>query len=58
VPNPGRATGSVGYPFRGVVEPGRRRMAFCATNPIPGERVVPDPLAVVRLPAACRPPGT
>jgi hypothetical protein len=54
VPNPGRATGAVGYPFRAVVDEGTGRGSLCATNPIPGERVVPDPDAVVRLPAACR----
>ncbi len=54
VPNPGRATGAIGYPFRAVIDERAGRGSFCATNPIPGERVVPDPDAVVRLPRACR----
>jgi hypothetical protein len=30
--------------------------AWCKTNPVPGERVVPDPRTVVELPRACRAP--
>jgi hypothetical protein len=52
----GRPPGTLGYPFRAVVEAEEGRVTFCATNPIPGERVVPDPDAIVRLPVACRLP--
>ena len=45
--------GTIGYPFRAVVHFRTGRYAWCKTNPVPGERVVPDPRTVVRLPAAC-----
>jgi len=53
---PGTPAGTIGYPFRAVVDRPARRVAFCATNPIPGERVAPDPEDLVRLPAPCRDP--
>jgi hypothetical protein len=46
--------GSLGYPFRAVLDFRRYRYAFCKSNPIPGERLVPDPRTVVQLPPACR----
>ncbi len=49
--------GVLGYPFRAVVDFRTFRFTWCKTNPIPGERVVPDPRTVVELPAACRTPG-
>jgi hypothetical protein len=48
--------GKLGYPFRAVVDFETFRFTWCKTNPIPGERVVPDPRTVVELPAACRRP--
>jgi hypothetical protein len=57
VPNGRGRAGVIGYPFRAVVDRRADRVAFCATNPIPGERVVPDPEDTVRLPAACRANG-
>jgi hypothetical protein len=46
--------GKLGYPFRAVLDFETFRIAWCKTNPIPGERVVPDPRYVVELPRACR----
>ena len=46
--------GQVGYPFRAVLDFERFAVAWCKTNPIPGERVVPDPRTVLDLPKACR----
>jgi type II secretory pathway pseudopilin PulG len=46
--------GQLGYPFRAVVDFKGFSYAWCKTNPIPGERVVPDPRTVVELPKACR----
>jgi hypothetical protein len=46
--------GQVGYPFRAVLDFRRFSIAWCKTNPIPGERVVPDPRTVLELPKACR----
>ncbi len=53
----GGEPGTVGYPFRAVVAERAGRFVLCATNPIPGERVVPDPEDTVRLPPPCRVPG-
>jgi hypothetical protein len=46
--------GQVGYPFRAVLDFETFSVAWCKTNPVPGERVVPDPRTVLRLPRACR----
>jgi hypothetical protein len=46
--------GQVGYPFRAVLDFGRFSATWCKTNPVPGERVVPDPRTVLELPEACR----
>jgi hypothetical protein len=46
--------GQLGYPFRAVLDFGRFRVVWCKTNPVPGERVVPDPRTVLQLPKACR----
>jgi hypothetical protein len=46
--------GQIGYPFRAVLDFGRFTVTWCKTNPVPGERVVPDPRTVVELPRACR----
>ena len=46
--------GELGYPFRAVVDFRAFSLAWCKTNPVPGERVVPDPRTVVELPPACR----
>jgi hypothetical protein len=45
--------GLLGYPFRAVLDFRTYRYAFCKTNPVPGERMVPDPRTVVELPRAC-----
>jgi hypothetical protein len=50
----GNLAGSLAYPFRVVVDWQRFSYTWCKANPIPGERVVPDPSTVVDLPAACR----
>lgn len=47
-------SGSLGYPFRAVVDFDAFSFVWCKTNPVPGERVVPDPRTVVELPRACR----
>jgi len=46
--------GQVGYPFRAVLDFKRFAVAWCKTDPVPGERVVPDPRTVLELPKACR----
>ncbi len=46
--------GQVGYPFRAVLDFERFSVTWCKTNPVPGERVVPDPRTVLELPEACR----
>ena len=46
--------GTLGYPFRAVLDFRSFAVTWCRTNPIPGERVVPDPRTVVELPPACR----
>ena len=47
------ARGSLGYPYRAVVDFDARRFAFCRANPRPGEAAVGDPRKAVPLPAAC-----
>jgi hypothetical protein len=49
------ARGQLGIPYRAVLDFERRTYAFCKINPIPGERVVPDPRGLVELPRPCRP---
>ena len=46
--------GSVGVPFRVVLDVRRGRFAWCKVNPIPSERALPDPRSVAPLPRACR----
>jgi hypothetical protein len=46
--------GQLGYPFRAVLDFESFSATWCKTNPVPGERVVPDPRTVVELPPACR----
>ena len=46
--------GTLGYPFRAVVDFDAFSFVWCRTNPVPGERVVPDPRTVIELPKACR----
>ena len=46
--------GTLGYPFRAVVDFDRRRWTFCKISPPPGEQVIPDPRYVVEVPPACR----
>jgi hypothetical protein len=53
----GNVAGVLAYPFRAVVDWHRFRATWCKANPIPGERVVPDPQTVVQLPRACRGPA-
>ena len=48
--------GSIGYPFRAVVNYDAFTYAFCRTEQFPGEQLIPDPRTVVQLPAACREP--
>jgi hypothetical protein len=54
VPQTGRnVPGLVGYPFVAVVDFETGRYSWCKTNPVPGERVIPDPRDVVELPREC-----
>jgi hypothetical protein len=46
--------GSIGYPFRAVLNYETATYAFCRTEQFPGEQLIPDPRTVVQLPAACR----
>ena len=52
--------GSIGYPFRAVVDYSTFSYTFCRTEQFPGEQLIPDPRTVVQLPAACqaKSPGT
>lgn len=47
-------SGALGYPFRAVIDFDAFSFVWCRTNPVPGERVVPDPRTVIELPEACR----
>jgi hypothetical protein len=49
--------GSIGYPFRAVIDFRAFRVHWCKTNPVPGEQVIPDPRTVVLLPPQCRARG-
>jgi hypothetical protein len=51
---PTNVAGSIGYPFRAVLNYAAFTYAFCRTEQFPGEQLIPDPRTVVRLPAACR----
>jgi hypothetical protein len=46
--------GSIGYPFRAVLDFSKFTYAFCRTEQFPGEQLIPDPRTVIQLPAACR----
>jgi hypothetical protein len=48
------AHGTLGIPFRAIIDFTDRSYAFCKVNPVPGEQVVPDPRKIIALPAACR----
>jgi hypothetical protein len=48
------AAGTIGYPFRAVLDYDDFTYAFCRVEQFPGEMLVPDPSKVVQLPAACR----
>ncbi len=48
------AAGSIGYPFRAVLDYKDFSYAFCRVEQFPGEKLVPDPSRVVQLPAACQ----
>jgi len=48
--------GTLGHPFRAVVDFERFTFVMCKTNPPPGEGAIPDPRDVVPLPRACRRP--
>jgi hypothetical protein len=48
--------GTIGYPFRTVVNFRRFTYAWCRTNPAPAEAATPDPRDVPLLPAACSGP--
>jgi hypothetical protein len=53
----GNISGTIGYPYRAVVDFGKFSYTWCKTEQLPGERLIPDPRTVVQLPAACRAPG-
>ena len=48
------AAGSIGYPFRAVLDYYDFTYAFCRAEQFPGEKLMPDPRTVVQLPAACQ----
>jgi len=53
----GNVAGTIGYPYRAVVDFGKFSYTWCKTEQFPGERLIPDPRTVVQLPPACRAPG-
>lgn len=52
----GNVAGTIGYPYRAVVDFDKFSYTWCKTEQVPGERLIPDPRTVVQLPAACRAP--
>jgi hypothetical protein len=46
--------GTIGYPFRAVLDYRTFDYVWCKTNPVPGELVTPDPRTVIQLPRVCR----
>ncbi|HEX8745000.1 MAG TPA: hypothetical protein VF712_17885 [Thermoleophilaceae bacterium] len=50
---PRNVPGALGHPFVAVVDFRSGRYSWCKTNPVPGERVIPDPRDVVELPREC-----
>jgi hypothetical protein len=46
--------GSIGYPFRARLDYQNFSYAFCRTEQVPGEQLIPDLRTIVRLPAACQ----
>jgi hypothetical protein len=50
------AAGTIGYPFRAVVDFSAFSYAWCKTEQFPGEKLIPDPRLVVALPASCQAP--
>jgi hypothetical protein len=53
----GTVAGTIGYPFRAVVDFRAFSYTWCKTEQFPGEKLIPDPRLVVQLPAACRARG-
>jgi hypothetical protein len=52
------APGTIGYPFRAIVDFRAYTYAWCKTEQFPGEHLIPDPRTVVQLPPACQIPQT
>jgi hypothetical protein len=48
------AQGALTIPYRARLDTGRRRYAFCKTNPRPGEQAIGRPEEIVVLPEPCR----
>ncbi len=48
--------GTIGYPFRAILDFRTFSYTWCRTEQIPGEQSIPDPRKVVALPDACRVP--
>jgi hypothetical protein len=51
------AGGTLGYPFRAVLDYDKFSYNWCRIEKVPGEKLVLDPRNVTLLPAACRPPN-
>jgi hypothetical protein len=49
--------GTLGYPYRLLVDFAAGRFALCRIAPPPSEKAAPDPRRAVELPAACRTSG-
>lgn len=54
VPSGASGAGTIGYPFRAVLDYRTFGFVWCKTNPVPGELVTPDPRTVIQLPRVCR----
>jgi hypothetical protein len=54
VPSKASGAGTIGYPFRAVLDYRTFGYVWCKTNPVPAEQLVPDPRTLVELPAVCR----
>ena len=50
-------TGSIGHPFKAVIDFATGALVWCKVNPPPGEQVVQDPRKLPRVPAECGDPG-
>jgi hypothetical protein len=54
VPSGASGAGTIGYPFRAVLDYRRFSFVWCKTNPVPGELETPDARTIIQIPRVCR----